>query len=298
MMNLFRPREYYRPDNLEEATRLLSTLGKKAKLIAGGTDLLVAKPPGVECLVDVGKLSLSYIREDRHGIGIGAATTVDLIESSPILSAAPYAVLQEAARHLATATVRNRATIGGNLCNASPAADLPLPLFVLDSTLIVAGAEGKKEIPLTDFFRDVNCTALEEAALLAEIRIPPSLGNAGACFLKLRRHQTAIDIAAVNVAVLLVYREGVCERARIAMGAVAPTPVRAKSAEALLTEKELSEQLIQEAAEAAAAESTPINDLRASAGYRKRMVGVLVKRALQTALGRCAQWQRSTSGCV
>jgi len=288
MMNLFRPREYYRPDNLGEASRLLSTLGKKAKLIAGGTDLLVAKPPGVQCLVDVGRLNLSYIREDGNGIGIGAATTVDLIESSPILSASPYSLLQEAAGHMATVTVRNRATVGGNLCNASPAADLPLPLLVLDSTLIVAGREGKKEIPLIDFFRDVNRTALKEDELLEEIRIPLSCGNAGACFLKLRRHQTDIDIATVNVAVLLVEREGVCERARVAMGAVAPTPVRAKSAENLLTGKELSEQLIQEAAEAAAAESAPIDDLRASASYRKRMVDVLVKRALQTALGRCA----------
>jgi carbon-monoxide dehydrogenase medium subunit len=111
-------------------------------------------------------------------------------------------------------------------------------LLVLDSTLVVAGVEGKKELPLSDFFRGVNCTALEEAALLEEIRIPPPPGNAGACFLKLQRHQTAVDIAAVNVAVLLVCREGVCERAGIAMGAVAPTPARAKSAEELLTEKE------------------------------------------------------------
>jgi carbon-monoxide dehydrogenase medium subunit len=287
MTNFFRPREYYRPDNLEEAARLLSTWGKKAKPIAGGTDLLVAKSPGVECLVDVGKLNLSYIREDGHGIAVGAATTVDLIERSPILSAAPYAVLQEAATGMATPTVRNRATIGGNLCNASPAADLPLPLLVLDSTLIVAGLVGKKEIPLTDFFTDVNCTALEEGEMLTEIHIPLSPGNAGACFLKLRRHQTAVDIAVVNVGVLLVCREGVCERARIAMGAVAPTPVRAKSAEDFLTGKEITGQLIQEVAEGAAAESKPIGDLRASAVYRKRMVAVLVKRALQTALGRC-----------
>lgn len=286
-MNLFRPRDYYRPDSLEEATLLLSRLGKKAKLIAGGTDLLVAKPPGVECLVDVSGLNLSYIREDEQGIRIGAATTADLIESSPILSSTPYALLQEAAGQMATVTVRNRATIGGNLCNASPAADLSLPLLALDSTLVVAGAQGKKEIPLTDFFRDVNRTALEEAELLSEIRIPPLPSDAGACFLKLRRHQTAIDIAVVNVAVLLVCREGVCQRARISMGAVAPTTVRARTAEAFLTGKELREHLIQEAAEAAAGESKPIDDLRASAGYRKRMVAVLAKRALQTALGRC-----------
>jgi len=277
---------------LREATSLLSSFGKKAKVIAGGTDILVNKPSGLECLVDVASLDLDYIRKDEDGIHIGAATTLDLIESSPMLSSGPYAVLSEAASVVATPTVRNMATIGGNICNASPAADLPLALMVLDSTVRTVSLNGSRILPIGDFFEDVNKTKLRDDELLVEVHIPLSAETTGASFMKLRRHQTSVDIALVNVAAELTCPDDICEVARIALGAVAETPIYAKKAEELLTGKKLNEELIQKAAEAAAEESRPIDDLRASAGYRRRMVGVLVKRALEVSVRRCATWRK------
>lgn len=292
MIDHFRPREYHRPNNLREATSLLSSFGKKAKIIAGGTDILVNRPSGLECLVDVASLDLDYIRKDEDGIHIGAATTLDLIESSPMLSSGPYAVLSEAASVVATPTVRNMATIGGNICNASPAADLPLALMVLDSTVKTVSLNGSRILPIGDFFEDVNKTKLGDDELLVEVHIPLSAETTGASFMKLRRHQTSVDIALVNVAAELTCPDDICEVARIALGAVAETPIYAKKAEELLTGKKLDEGLIQKAAEAAAEESKPIDDLRASAGYRRRMVGVLVKRALEVSVRRCATWRK------
>ncbi len=126
MIHFFAPSAYYRPESLGEAVELLSKHRSKARLIAGGTDLLVTKPPGVETLIDVGGLNLSYLKEEQGTIRIGAGTAVDLVEHSPLLADWPYQVLAEAARSMATPTIRNMATIGGNVCNGSPAADLSL----------------------------------------------------------------------------------------------------------------------------------------------------------------------------
>lgn len=284
MMPLFRPGEYYRSRDLHEAARLLSGFGGKARIIAGGTDLLVEKPPEVECLVDISSLDLVYIKKGRNGIIIGAATTLDLLESSPILSSAPYNVVSEAAGMIATPTIRNMATIGGNICNASPAADLPLALMVLDSTVKIVGLNGSRVVPVGDFFEDVKKTILDKDELLSEVHIPPSSRNSAASFLKLRHHQTSVDIAVVNVAARLTCSDGICEDAAIALGAVARTPIYARQAEKLLIGKRIDGKLIRRAAEAAVEESEPIDDVRASAGYRKRMVSVLVRRALEVAL--------------
>ena len=291
-MPLFRPREYYRPKDLREATWLLSSFGRKAKVIAGGTDLLVDKPSEVECLVDISNLNLGYIGKDGDGINIGAAATLDLIESSPILSSEPYRVVSEAVSMMATPTVRNMATIGGNICNASPAADLPLALMALDSTVKIVGLSGSKILSIGDFFKDVNKTILGEDELLVEVHIPLSPKNSGAAFLKLRHHQTSIDLAIVNVATKLTCSDNFCEDARIALGAVAKTPIYAKKAERLLIGRRLDIELIQRAAEAASGVSKPIDDVRASAGYRRRMVAVLVKRALEVSARRCGIWQK------
>ena len=291
-MPFFRPREYYRPRDLCEATWLLSSYGRKAKVIAGGTDLLVAKPSEVECLVDISNLNLGYIRKEEDGINIGAAATLDLIESSPILSSEPYRVVSEAVSMMSTPTVRNMATIGGNICNASPAADLPLALMVLDSTVKVVGLSGSKILSIGDFFKDVNQTILDEDELLVEVHIPYSSKNSGAAFMKLRHHQTSVDLAIVNAATKLTCSDNFCEDARIALGAVAKTPTYAKKAERLLIGKSIDMELIQRAATAASEESKPIDDVRASAGYRRRMVEVLVKRALEASARRCGTWQK------
>ena len=292
MSDRFRPKEYYRPCDISEAVGILSRFGGKARVISGGTDLLVQKPAGIECLVDISALGLDYIKKEKGNLCVGASTAVNTVLNSPLLMTEPYRVLSEAASGLATCTIRNMATIGGNLCNASPAADLPLPLMVLDANLVAVGPKGKREILINDFFKGVNITALEKDELLTEIRIPPSAENAVGCFMKLRHHQTAIDIAVVNVATLLICKNGVCQKARVAMGSVAPTPTYASNAGSLLDGKELREDLIQKVAEVAAEESKPIDDQRASAAYRKRMVSVLVKRALESSWRRSQLWQR------
>lgn len=290
-MNLFRPREYYRPKDLREAIWLLSSFGKKAKVIAGGTDLLVDKPPETECLVDIQNLDLRYIRKDGDGINIGASTNLDMIEDSPVLSSEPYRVLSEAASMLATPTIRNTATIGGNICNASPAGDLPPALMVLDATVKIAGLKGSRILPIGDFFKDVKKTVLAEDELLVEVHIPLSSQNSGAGFQKLRHHQTSIDIAIVNVAAKLTCSGNICEDVRIALGAIANTPIYAKKAEKLLIGKKIDTEHIESAAEAAAEESKPIDDIRATAWYRKRMVAILVRRALEDSARRCGTWQ-------
>jgi len=283
----FKPTAYYRPGSLGEAVALLSNFGAKARLIAGGTDLLVEKPPGIESLIDVAGLNLSYLRKEEGSIHIGAATTVDLVETSPLLTGWPYQVLTEAAGSMATPTIRNMATIGGNICNGSPAADLSLALMVLDASVKLIGPKGQRTLPLKDFHGGVNRTARREDELLAEIQIPWSPGAGGASFLKLRRHQTAVDVAVVNVATRLNCVNGRCMDVKIALGSVAEKQILAQSAQNLLNERIVTSERIREAAECAAEEARPISDVRASANYRKRMVTVLVKRSLETSARRC-----------
>ena len=287
MSLFFTPAAYYRPDSLREATSLLSNFRRKARLIAGGTDLLVVKPSGVESLIDVSGLNLSYLKEEEGAICIGAATTVDLVENSPLLTGWPYQVLPEAARSMATPTIRNMATIGGNVCNGSPAADLSLALMALDASVNLVGPKGSRTLPLEDFHADVRRTALEEDELLTEVLIPRSSG--GASFLKLRRHQTAVDIAVVNVSTRLNCVNGRCLDARIALGSVAEKQIFAQKAQKALLNQRVTPEVIQKAAEWAAEEARPISDIRASASYRKRMVTVLVRRSLEISAQRCRE---------
>lgn len=285
MILSFTPSAYYRPESLGEAVALLSRYRGKARLIAGGTDLLVTKPPGVETLVDVGGLNLSYLKEERETIRIGAATTVDLVENSLLLLGWPYQVLVEAAKSLGTPTLRNMATIGGNVCNGSPASDLSLALMALDASVKLIGPKGGRTLPLGDFHLGLNRTALDEEELLTEVIIPRSTG--GASFLKLRRHQTAVDIAVVNVATKLNCVNGRCVEARIVLGSVAEKPIGAERAQHALLNQTMEAEAIQNAADMAAEEARPISDIRASASYRKRMVAVLVRRSLETSSARC-----------
>jgi carbon-monoxide dehydrogenase medium subunit len=285
----FSPSAYYRPGSLGEAVALLSKFGARARLIAGGTDLLVEKPPGIESLIDVAGLNLSYLRKEEGSIHIGAATTVDLVETSPLLTGWPYQVLTEAAKSMATPTIRNMATIGGNICNGSPAADLSLALMALDASVTLVGPKGSRTLPLKDFQADINRTACKEDELLAEIQIPWSPLAGGASFLKLRRHQTAVDIAVVNVATRLNCVNGRCVDVKIALGSVAEKQILAQGAQTVLIDRIVAPEVIQEAAERAAEEARPISDVRASANYRKRMVTVLVRRSLETSARRCRE---------
>lgn len=287
MIALFRPKTYCRPKDVDEAVSFLSTYGKSARLLAGGTDLMVQRPPAVEALVDISSLGLNYIKDDTPGIRIGAATPVEALEHVLAFKTGPYRAVAESSGSMATPTVRNMATTGGNLCNASPAADLSVTLMAMDGVLIVQGSKGRRETPIREFFIAPNATALQEDEMLIEIHIPIFPEKTGTSFCKLRHHQTSIDIAIVNVATRLHIQNGQCADAAISMGAVGPTPLRAKRAEDLLIGESLNEKLLMQASQAAMEESNPIDDIRASSGYRKKMVAVLVKKSLESSLRRC-----------
>lgn len=290
----FQIEEYHRPQDLAQAVDILSRFGNRARVIAGGTDILprrsgVKKINNINHLVDISKLGLNYLKKENDHIRIGAATNINTIGAVPLILSGPYRVLSEAANSHSTATIRNRATVGGNLCNASACADLALPLLVLDATLVAAGPKGERHIPVKGFFKGPNLSALNKEEVLLEIRIPLCSEKTGTGFLKLRRHHTAIDMAVVNVATLLNCKEEHCKAARIALGSVGPISFRARKAESVLVGTKLNEKIIQKAAAFAAEEAKPIDDVRATAAYRKKMVAVLVRRCLENSMRRCRQ---------
>ena len=290
----FQVEEYHRPRNLAQAIDILSKFGSSARVIAGGTDILplrpgVKKTDTIHHLVDISRLGLDYLKKEHDYIRIGTAATINAIGASHLFIAGGYGALTEAAGSQSTATIRNRATVGGNLCTASACADLSLPLLVLDATLVVAGPDGERLIPIEDFFKGANYTALKKEEVLLEVRIPSGSEKKGTSFLKLRRHQTAIDMAVVNVATSLVCSKKNCTAAGIALGAVAPVPFRARKAESILVGAELNDDTIQKAAATAAEEAKPIDDVRATSAYRKKMVAVLVRRSLENSMRRCGQ---------
>ena len=290
----FRVEEYHRPQDLGQAFDILSRFEDSAKVIAGGTDILPRRPgvkklDTIHHLVDISKLGLDSLKNESDHICIGAATTINTICASPLFLSDPYGALSDAAGAHSTATIRNRATVGGNLCTASPCGDLALPLLVLDAILVAAGPKGERHIPIESFFRGANFSALNKEEVLLEILIHSCSEKTGTSFLKLRRHQTAIDMAVVNVATSLSCKKNRCEAAGIALGAVAPIPFRAKKAESVLVGANLSKEVIRKASAMAAEEAKPIDDVRGTAAYRKKMVVVLVRRSLENSMRRCGQ---------
>ena len=269
---------------------LLAELGEKAIPIAGGTDLLVEKPSGIECLIDLKRLPLVYLEPipGTLDIRIGALTTVREIETSSLFKEEKYRInniLSETARQLGYVTIRNLATIGGNICNAVPSADFPPVLIALDSRVKIMGPSGERTVSLEEFFVDVRRTTLRSNELLTEIQVPGQPSRTGIAFQKLGRVHT--DIALVNVACRLTLEsDGRCKDTRIVLGAVAPTPIRAKRAEEMLIDKNLNDNLIQKVAQAVSEETEPISDIRASAEYRRNMSRVLTARSLRQALER------------
>ena len=290
----FQVKEYHRPDNLGQAVDVLSRFGNSARVIAGGTDLLALRPgvkklDTIHHLVDISKLGLDFLKKETDHIRIGAATAINTFAASPLFSSSPYGALSDAVDAHSTSTIRNRATVGGNLCNASPSGDLALPFLVLNAVLVATGPEGEKQIPIESFFKGANYSALNKEEVLLEVRIPLGSEKTGTSFLKLRRHHTAIDMAVVNVATSLSFTKKRCEAAGIALGAVAPIPFRAKKAESVLSGAKITQEVLRKAAATAAEEARPIDDVRATADYRKKMVAILVRRSLETSLKRCEQ---------
>jgi carbon-monoxide dehydrogenase medium subunit len=281
--------EYFAPHTFKDAASLLLRYGSKAKLLAGGTDLCLRLErrvidPGV--VVDLKKIhALRGIKLNRKGLTIGALTLMDEIASSPRVKGR-YAIIAEAAAVVGSIQTRNRATLGGNLCNASPAADTAPPLMALSARARIASSRRQREVSFDEFFLGPGKTCLQANELLKEIFIPPPAIKSGSSFQRCTR--TAMDIALVNCAVFvsLAPKREIISDVRIALGAVAPTPVRAKSAETFLIGKIADRDTIEKVAELAAASVSPIDDVRSTAGYRREMVRVLTRRALEEALNR------------
>jgi CO/xanthine dehydrogenase FAD-binding subunit len=276
--------EYLAVSSVAEACSLLSQHGKAAKVIAGGTDLLVKmkeRELAPQYLVGLkGIKDLDYIKYDQgDGLKIGALTSNDSIAGSAVIRER-FGLLSEAAAKIGTPQIRNMGTIGGNLGNAAPSADTAPPLITLGAKVKLVSSKGERTVPLEEFFTGPGETALQTNELLTEIQVPEPMPGARGVYLKLFP-RGAVDIAAVGVAVLLILgKDGACNDARIALGAVAPTPVRAKRAEAVIKGRHVKSELIQKAAETAAEEARPISDVRCSADYRREMVKVLTRRAL------------------
>lgn len=287
-----------RPDMLQPSTLddALTALTKRGTVpLAGATDLIPAMRTGEiapRVLVNLKKIpALSGLTRRRGALRIGALTPVSgLLRDGLVAEGAP--LFSEVARDFASPQIRSLATIGGNLCNAAPSADLALPLLVLDARVEIAGPEGAREMPIDEFFRGVNRTALRRGEILTAIAIPKRPVRSGAAHAKLGVRR-AMDLAFVGVAasLRLAADKKKCRGARIALGAVAPIPMRARKAEAVLEGKALTNDLIDEAAAAAAAESRPVTDLRASKEYRREMIAVLVRRLLREALRRARKEQ-------
>ena len=284
MSTHFRPSEYHRPESIDEALRILGNNPGDAKVIAGGTDLLVSKPVGTKILVDISRLPLSYI-EEGDVLRIGATTNFNAIQASEHLRENPLKIMSEASGEIGHYNLRHLATIGGNLCNAVPSADAAIPLIALDAEAVIAGVDKDRMVKFENFFTFVQETVLDESEILKEIRIPQQPPGTGASFERIGR--TNVDIALVNAAVRLTLDdERVCADSRIVLGAVAPTPIRVSRAEEMLLGMKLTNELIEEAAGTASQETKPISDVRTSSEYRREMSKVLVRRALKKALSR------------
>ena len=276
--------DYVKPKDLEEALDILSQHGAEARSLAGGTDLLVNIRAGKispKVLVDIGELrELKVTTFDSSKVRVGAAVChSDLVRSREL--AEHGNVLVEAAKTIGSLQVRNRGTIGGNLANASPAADTAVPLLALGATLELRNRWRVREVPLDEFFLGPGSTVLEANEIITEIRFPTAKMRKGA-FLKLgRRNALAISVASVAVLVEIDSGGSAFGDVRIALGAVAPTPMRAKSAENTLRGKPVSERVVERAAIVALEDVQPISDVRASAEYRKEVVKILLQRALR-----------------
>ncbi len=275
---------YFAPTEVGEALKLLAEYGEKANILAGGTDL-VPKINYYELrpdnLIFIGGLKLDYIKEEDQKLVIGAGTTwTQIATSTSVLEKA--GILAEAAQLGASVAIRNAGTIGGNLANASPAADLAAALLALNAELSLKSEKEDRVVAIKDFFTGPGQTVRKPTELLTEISIPIPKGKTS--FLKLGRRK-ALTLSVANTGVHLIMDGNRCEDARISLGAMAPTPLRCTRAEELIKGKAVDATLISECAAEAVNESSPIDDQRATAWYRKKAGKALVARALAKAAG-------------
>lgn len=280
--------EYLKAASLSEASNLMQELGSGAKLMAGGTDLIPPMRDKVispEYLIDIKNIpGLDYLEYDeKQGLKIGALTKLRTIEFSPLVKEKNPSVAQ-AAKYVASTQIRAKGTMVGNICNASPSCDTAPILVAQDATVSVYRHDGQMgEIKVKDFFKGVKKTVLEPGDIVTGITVPPLGEGEYAAYIK-HSVRKAMDLAIIGVAVWLKMDGDTCVDARVALGAVAITPIRAPMAEEALIGKKLTEEVLNEASIAAMHSCKPISDVRASAEYRRDMIRVFTKRAIKKAL--------------
>jgi aerobic carbon-monoxide dehydrogenase medium subunit len=281
------PFDYHAPKTLPEAVALLGQLGDEAKILSGGQSLLpllklrFAQPAH---LVDIGRIpGLDYIKEEGGVLKIGALAREAALETSEVVRTR-YPILADTAAVIADPIVRNLATVAGNLAHGDPANDHPATMLALGAEVVATGPKGARTIPIADFFTGIFTTALGPAEVLTEIRIPAPPPGSGGAYVKLERKVG--DFATAGAAAFLVLKGGVVERAGIGLTNVAPSPLKAREAEAFLVGKPPDEKAFAEAGRLAGAAASPGADRRGSVEYKKEMARVLTVRALRKAAQR------------
>ena len=278
--------DYYAPESIAETCEVLDRFGSKAKVLSGGTDVISKMKSGLltpEVLISLKKLEdlkkIEYV--PGEGVVIGARATHNDLVSSSILNE-KYLSVSEAAHHMASNQIRNIGTVGGNLCNAVPSADLPPILIALGATIKLVGTNGERTMLLEDLFTGPMKTLIAHDEVLTEIVIPDQ-ASTGSNYIKFGLRRSGA-LAVVGIAVAVTINGATITEAKITIGAAAPTPMRARATEDFLRGKIISDELIAEAGVIASKESKPISDIRGSAEYRRDLVRVFTKRALHKAI--------------
>jgi aerobic carbon-monoxide dehydrogenase medium subunit len=279
--------EYIPAKTLQEACSLISQHKDEGKVLAGGQSLITLlrqKLIAPACLIDIkGVPELDYMRYDeKKGLVMGPLTTHRAVERSAVIQK-NYPVLSEMEKSVASVQTRNWGTIGGNLCSADPIGDAAPTLLALSAQIKMVSVRGERMLPLGDFFTDYFTTVLEPDELLAEIQLPPPAAQTGVVYMKFSTIEAGIKVVSASVLITLDADKKTCKDARIVMSAVAPIPFIAKKAGEHLIGKSLNDQLIAEAAELAAEETSPSSDVHASAEYRREIAKVITRRATKEA---------------
>jgi len=279
--------DYHAPATLDEAFALLAEHGDEAKLLAGGHSLVPAMRFRLSLpahLIDLNQIpGLDYVREDGGHLSIGAMTREAALEESDVVSDR-YPLLADAAPLIADPLVRNRATVGGNVAHADPANDHPAVMLAYGATMVAGSPNGTRNIPVDSFFTGLFETALAEDEILVEIRVPEPTPGSGGAYVKFERKVG--DYAISAVAVQLAMSGNTCTAARIGLTNVNAVPMRATDAEEALVGQALTEDVLEAAGLAAAAQCDPSPDLRGSEAYKRDLTRVLTKRAITKAVAR------------
>jgi carbon-monoxide dehydrogenase medium subunit len=284
-----KPFQYHQPETVEEATKLLSEL-LDVKVLAGGTDLIpkmkqrLLEPRNIVNLKRI--KALEGIKETKDGIWIGAATNLRAIEKSPLIKEKiPLQYL--ATKTIGSVQIRNMGTLAGNVCNASPAADGALGLVAQDATVHIAGSKDTRDIPITTFFTGPGASVLAKDEIVTGFTVPVMDKDTGYHFISIGR--MALDISTISIAVTITEKNGKVAKATVALGSVAPTPLRLPEVESYLVGKTLSDDVIWEAAEMVSEGIKPITDIRATAVYRKEAAKGMAMEAIKIAWTKEAQ---------